>query len=49
MTLAQDQETSIVYGMPKKAFKIGAVKQVLALPDISSQLTDLFADKKRIA
>lgn len=33
-TLAQDEATCVVYGMPKEAFKIGAVEEVLALPKI---------------
>jgi two-component system chemotaxis response regulator CheB len=30
-TLAQDEATCVVYGMPKEAYKIGAVEEVLAL------------------
>ena len=37
-TLAQDEETSVVYGMPKEAFKIGAVKKVLPLEQIASEI-----------
>ena len=33
-TLAQDEATCVVYGMPKEAYKIGAVEEVLALPQI---------------
>lgn len=34
MTVGQDEETCIVYGMPKEAVKLGAVKRVLPLQDI---------------
>ena len=33
-TLAQDEATCVVYGMPKEAYKIGAVEEVLALSQI---------------
>jgi two-component system chemotaxis response regulator CheB len=33
-TIAQDEESSVVYGMPKVAFEIGAVKQVVSLKQI---------------
>ncbi len=33
-TIAQDEETSVVYGMPKEAVALGAVREVLPLPRI---------------
>lgn len=33
-TVAQDEESSVVYGMPKAAFESGAVKQVVSLKQI---------------
>lgn len=36
-TLAQDQETCVVYGMPRVANELGAVDEVCALPDIGEQ------------
>lgn len=33
-TIAQDQATSIVYGMPKAAFETGCIDEVVALQDI---------------
>ena len=33
-TLAQDEATCVVYGMPREAYKIGAVEEVLALSKI---------------
>jgi two-component system chemotaxis response regulator CheB len=37
-TLAQDEETSVVWGMPGEAVKLDAVDEVLPLPRIGSQL-----------
>lgn len=34
MTIAQDEETCIVFGMPKEAIKLGAVQKILPLQDI---------------
>ncbi len=33
-TIAQDEESSVVYGMPKEAFERGAVRQVVKLKEI---------------
>ncbi len=35
-TIAQDESTSVVYGMPKAAKELGAVEEVLPLPGIAS-------------
>ncbi|MCB9856704.1 MAG: chemotaxis response regulator protein-glutamate methylesterase [Phycisphaerales bacterium] len=40
VTLAQDQASSIVYGMPKAAFETGAVDRQVALRDIPTALHD---------
>jgi two-component system, chemotaxis family, protein-glutamate methylesterase/glutaminase len=40
-TIAQDEATSVVYGMPREAVTVGAVRQVLPLPEIASALLDL--------
>ncbi len=37
-TLGQDEETCVVYGMPKEAYKIGAVEKEIALDDIASHI-----------
>ncbi len=34
-TVAQDEETSIVFGMPKEAIRLGAVREVLPLDHVS--------------
>ncbi len=37
-TIAQDEKTSIVFGMPKEAIKLGAAEQVLPLNQMASAL-----------
>lgn len=37
-TIAQDEETCVVFGMPREAIKVGAVDRVLPLPAISDAL-----------
>jgi two-component system chemotaxis response regulator CheB len=34
MVLAQDEATSVIFGMPAEAIKLAAVDQVLAIDDI---------------
>jgi two-component system chemotaxis response regulator CheB len=41
LTIAQDEATSVVYGMPREAFLLGAVKHVLPLGDIGPALARL--------
>ncbi len=43
-TLAQDEATSIVYGMPREAAMLGAAQHILALPDIGPALVALARD-----
>lgn len=42
-TIAQDKDTSIVFGMPKTAISIGAVSEVLPLHRISGRLIELIS------
>ncbi|HEX4649901.1 MAG TPA: chemotaxis response regulator protein-glutamate methylesterase [Granulicella sp.] len=35
-TIAQDEASSVVYGMPREAFRLGAVDRVLALSDVAA-------------
>ncbi|WP_255989972.1 chemotaxis protein CheB [Chitinolyticbacter albus] len=42
-TLAQDEATSVVYGMPKEAIAMGGVDEVLPLKDIAPRLLALCA------
>ncbi len=41
MTIAQDERTSVVFGMPREAIQLGAANRVLALEDIGPVLGDL--------
>jgi len=40
-TIAQNEETCIVYGMPKEAVKLGAANQILPLKDIARYVSQL--------
>jgi two-component system chemotaxis response regulator CheB len=43
MTIAQDEATSIVFGMPREAILLGAARSVLPLEEIAPKLTLLAA------
>jgi len=40
LTIAQDQATSAIFGMPRAAAEIGAAREILALPDIASRISE---------
>ena len=40
-TMAQDEETSVVFGMPREAILLGAAQRILPLPHIAPALADL--------
>lgn len=42
-TLAQDEATSVVYGMPREAMLIGAAMQALAIDDMAQAALDLLS------
>jgi two-component system response regulator WspF len=44
-TIAQDQATSAVYGMPKAAMALGAAMDILPIERIASRLIDIFGCK----
>lgn len=44
-TIAQDESTSIVFGMPQEAIKLGAVHRVLPLPQIAPHLLQLLQSR----
>lgn len=46
-TLAQDEESSIVYGMPREAALLGAALRVLPLSDIGRAIADGVRTRKR--
>jgi two-component system, chemotaxis family, protein-glutamate methylesterase/glutaminase len=43
LTIAQDEATSIVFGMPKEAIKLGAASEVLPIQAIAPALLSLFS------
>lgn len=45
-TLAQDEATSVVFGMPKEAYKCGGAEQLVPLPKIAETVINLLAAKK---
>jgi len=40
-TIGQDEKSCVVWGMPKEAYKAGALQHVLPLKDIAKKMTDL--------
>ena len=40
-TLAQDEKSSVVFGMPREAIKFGAVKKIVSLDDRSREILNL--------
>ncbi len=45
ITIAQDEQSSIVFGMPKEAIALGAVKHVLAINEMPTALSKLLLNK----
>ncbi|WP_208346409.1 CheB methylesterase domain-containing protein, partial [Aetokthonos hydrillicola] len=45
LTFAQDEATSVVFGMPQEAIKLGSVKRVLPIEAIAPTLLTLFPNK----
>jgi two-component system chemotaxis response regulator CheB len=46
LTVAQDKDTSVVYGMPREAALLGAVQHVLPLSDIGPALSTLAGSRE---
>jgi len=45
-TMAQDEATCVVYGMPKEAVKLGAVDEIVALPKIPRAIISMLEEGK---
>ncbi len=45
-TIAQDEKSCIVFGMPNEAFKLGGVEKLVSLDNITSTLLKLLKEKK---
>lgn len=43
-TLAQDEETCVVFGMPKEAIKLGGVDEIVPLPNMSREIINVLQD-----
>jgi two-component system chemotaxis response regulator CheB len=39
-TLAQDEASCVVFGMPREAIRIGAAQQVVSLPQVSRRIIE---------
>ena len=46
-TIAQDEATSVVWGMPKEAVKLGGAEEVLPLHEISARIVDAVQGRVR--
>jgi two-component system chemotaxis response regulator CheB len=40
-TIAQDEETCVVYGMPKEAVKLGAADEIVPLGEVTKTVFNL--------
>jgi two-component system chemotaxis response regulator CheB len=45
-TIGQDEQSSVVYGMPKVAYDIGAVTKQVSLRDMPKLIYSMLEDKK---
>jgi two-component system, chemotaxis family, protein-glutamate methylesterase/glutaminase len=45
LTIAQDEATSVVFGMPKEAINLGAAKQILPIQAIAPRLLAMFQNQ----
>jgi two-component system chemotaxis response regulator CheB len=48
-TIAEDESTAVVYGMPAEAVRLGAVAESLPLPAIAPRLLDLVSAERVVA
>lgn len=46
-TVAQNEESCVVFGMPKQAIEAGAVKDIVHLDDIASYIIDFASGKRK--
>jgi two-component system chemotaxis response regulator CheB len=40
-TLAQDEETCVVFGMPREAIRMGAAEQIVPLQEVSAKIMEI--------
>jgi two-component system chemotaxis response regulator CheB len=48
-TIAQDEKSCVVFGMPREAIKLGAAEEVVTLTDVPETIFHLIEKKKRAA
>jgi two-component system chemotaxis response regulator CheB len=48
-TIAEDESTAVVYGMPAEAVRLGGVSESLPLPAIAPRILDLTLSRKKVA
>ncbi|HEX3799599.1 MAG TPA: chemotaxis response regulator protein-glutamate methylesterase [Verrucomicrobiae bacterium] len=48
-TIAQDEETSVVFGMPREAIRLGAAQQVLPLERIAPRVEQMISETPALA
>jgi two-component system chemotaxis response regulator CheB len=48
ITIGQDEDSSTVYGMPRRALEAGALSEVLSLDDIATRIAGLAAKETRM-
>jgi two-component system chemotaxis response regulator CheB len=48
MTMAQDEASSVVFGMPKVAIERGAIRKIVSLSDMGSALAGHFMHKEAV-
>jgi two-component system chemotaxis response regulator CheB len=46
-TVAQDEASCVVFGMPKRAIEVGAVKDICSLKEIASYIIDFSSGKRK--
>jgi two-component system chemotaxis response regulator CheB len=49
LTIAQDESTSVIYGMPREAALLGAAVQILRLDEIACRLVSLQASGREMS
>jgi two-component system chemotaxis response regulator CheB len=47
-TIAEDESTAVVYGMPAAAVRLGGVSESLPLPAIAARILDLTLARKKV-
>jgi two-component system, chemotaxis family, protein-glutamate methylesterase/glutaminase len=48
-TIAEDESTAVVYGMPAEAVRLGAVCESLPLPAIAPRIREIALSKREVA